>query len=75
MSSFTMNRLNEIRTNTEINQCKCIPGDLNPIQDRGVGGKKPPSPFISFPSVTSTNVGISTQNFLTFSFNPYTTLV
>ena len=33
-----MNRLNEIRTNTEIKQCKCIPGDLNPIQDKWGGG-------------------------------------
>ena len=27
---FVMNRLNEIRTNIEIKQCKYIPGDLNP---------------------------------------------
>ena len=29
----------------------------------------------SFSSVTSVNVGISPQNFLTFSFNPFATLV
>ena len=66
-----MNWLNEIRTNTEIN----VPGDLNPIQDGGEGAKSPPSLFISFSSVTSTNVGISPQNILTFSFNSFTTLV
>ena len=40
---------------------------FNPIQ-YGVGGKK--GPPINFFTVTSTNVGISTQNFLTFSFSP-----
>ena len=49
---------------------------INSIQDRGEGGgrgvKKPPT---SFSSVTSANVGISPQNFLTFSFNPFATLV
>ena len=43
---------------------------LNPIQDRGQKG--PPT---SFSSVTSTNVGFGPQNFLTFSFNPFATLV
>ena len=37
------------------------------------GAKKPPSS--SFSSVTSTNIGISRQNFLTFSFNPFAKLV
>ena len=36
------------------------------------GGKKSPS---DFSPVTSTNMGISLKNFLTFSFNPFTTLV
>ena len=44
---------------------------FNPIQD-GVGQKGPPTSF--FP-VTSTNVRIGPQNFLTFSFNPFATLV
>ena len=39
----------------------------------GGGGKK--APPTSFSSVTSTNIGISPQNFLTFSFNPFATLV
>ena len=39
---------------------------INFIQDRGRGGQK--GPFTSFSIVTSTNVGISPQNFLTFSF-------
>ena len=37
------------------------------------GGQKGPS--TSFSPVTSTNVGISPQNFLTFSFNPFVTRV
>ena len=36
------------------------------------GAKSSPTSF--FP-VTFTNVGISPQNFLTFSFNPFATLV
>ena len=40
---------------------------LNPIQDGG-GAK-------SFSPVSYTNVGISPQNFLTFCFNPFVTLV
>ena len=36
------------------------------------GAKKPPPPPTSFSPVTSTNVRISPQNFLTFSFNPFT---
>ena len=42
---------------------------LNPIQD---GGEGPPT---SFSPVTSTNVGIRPQNFLTFIFNPFDQLV
>ena len=47
---------------------------LNPIQDGGggAGQKGPPTSF--FP-VTSTNVGIDPYNFLTFSFDPFATLV
>ena len=49
---------------------------IKPIQDEeggGGGGQKgPPS---SFSPITSTNVGIRPQNFLTFSFNPFVTLV
>ena len=44
----------------------------NPIQ---VEQKAPlPSPTTSFSPVTSTNVGFSTANFLTFSFNPFSRL-
>ena len=39
---------------------------LNSIQDGGA---------TSFPPVTSTNVGIRSQNFLTFRFNPFDKLV
>ena len=38
----------------------------------GGGQKGPPN---SFSSVTSTNVGFGPQNLLTFSFNPFSTLV
>ena len=38
----------------------------------GLGQKGPP---ISFSPVTSTNVETSPQNFLTFSFNPFATLM
>ena len=33
------------------------------------------APRTSFSPVTSTNVGFGSQNFLTFSFNPFSTLV
>ena len=48
---------------------------FNPIQDgtgQGGGGKMPPT---RFSHVTSTNVGFGPQNFLTFSFNPFSPLV
>ena len=44
---------------------------FNPIQH---GGQKAPPPT-SFSAVTSTNVWFGPQNFLTFSFNPFVTLV
>ena len=44
-----------------------------PIQDGGERAKKVPP--TSFSPVTSTNVGISHQNFLIFSFNPFPTLL
>ena len=44
---------------------------FNPIQD---GVQKAPS-LTSFSPVTSTNVGISPKNFLTFSFNLFVILV
>ena len=40
----------------------------------GERGKKSPNPT-SFSPVTSTKAGISPQTFLTFSFNPFATLV
>ena len=42
-------------------------------QEGGGEPKRPPTSN-SFSPVTSANVGISPQNFLTFSFNPFTTL-
>ena len=42
----------------------------------GGGGKNPPPPPPnSFSHVTFTNVGLSLQNFLSFSFDPFSTLV
>ena len=38
-----------------------------------MGGQN--GPPTSFPPATSTNVGITSQNSLTFSFNPFATLV
>ena len=43
---------------------------INSIQEEGQKG-----PSASFFPVTSTNVGVSHQNFLTFSFNPFATVV
>lgn len=48
--------------------------NFNPIQDGGRGGKKSLHPPTSFSSVTSGKVGISSQNFLTFTFNLFPTL-
>ena len=41
----------------------------------GDGGYKAPPPPISFSPITSTNVGTNPQNFLTFRFDPFATLV
>ena len=49
---------------------------FNHIQDGGGGGEGgQKGPLTSFSPVTSRNVGISSQNFMTFSFNPFATLV
>ena len=48
---------------------------FNPIQDGGGRGGGAKRPTTSFSPVTSTNIGLSSQNFLTFSFNPFATLV
>ena len=49
---------------------------VNPIQDGGgkEGGEQKGPPLASFFTVTSTNVKISSQNFLNFSYNPFGTL-
>ena len=41
----------------------------------GGGGGRAKSPPTTFSPVTSINVGFSPQNFLTFSFDPFATLV
>ena len=41
----------------------------------GREGQKAPPPPPSFSPVTSTNIGISPKNDLTFSFNPFASLV
>ena len=42
------------------------------MEGGGGGAKRPPT---SFSPVTSTNIGISPQNILSFSFDPFDTLV
>ena len=61
-------------------QSKGLPNDrinsICPVQDGSEGeGKKPPSLPTSFPPVISTNEETSPQNLLTFSFDPFATLV
>ena len=46
---------------------------LNPIKDGGRRGKK--SPPTSFSPITSTNVGTNPQSFLSYSFDPFVTLL
>ena len=52
---------------------------FNPIEDGGEPKKPPrphtPPPATSFSSVTSTNIVNRPENYLTFRFNPFTTLV
>ena len=48
---------------------------INPVQDRGWSGGGQKDPPTNFFLVTSTNVGTSPKNFLTFTFNPFATLV
>ena len=60
--------------------CLGFPNDsiiVNPIQDGGGGGGRPhkKATRTRFSPVTSTNVPISPQNFLTLRFNPFATLV
>ena len=48
---------------------------FNPVQDRDAEvGEQKGSPT-NFSPVTSKNVGLSPQNFLSFSFNPFVTLM
>ena len=50
---------------------------MHHIQDGrgGGGGESKKAPLTSFSPVTSTTVGISPHNFLTFSFQLFATLV
>ena len=48
---------------------------FNPIQGGGGGGGQKVSPPTSFSPVTSTNLEPSPQNFLTFGFDLFATLV
>ena len=45
------------------------------LYDNAIQDGRQKGPPTSFPAVTSTNVGTSHQNFLTFSFNSFATLV
>ena len=49
---------------------------INPTHHSGGRrAKRPPPAPTNFSSVTSTSVGVSPQNFLTFSFNSFATVV
>ena len=63
-----------IRFHSRSSQRKCSikKAAFNAIQGGGGGQKGPPTSL--FP-ITSRNVGISPQDFLTLSFNPFVTLV
>ena len=50
----------------------CIWTSLNPVQD---GGRDKKAVCTHFFPVTSTNIEHSPQNFLTFNFNPFATLL
>ena len=54
---------------------QCSKFFLTPFRMRGEGVKAKMCPPTSFSHVISANVGISPQNFLTFSFNFFATLV
>ena len=80
-SSFNSNRIGSFLTSThtlfyncDVHNCPmwCLLC-LNPIQSEG--GEKPKKHPTNFSPVTSTNVGISPQNFLTFSYNPFATIM
>ena len=66
------NSNNNNNNNSNNNKNNTVVYSVNPIQDGGLGAKRPPT---SFSPVTSTNVEFGPQNFLTFSFNPFATLV
>ena len=51
------------------------PGLVLTLFTMGGGGGSKKAPSTSFFPVTSTNVGFGPQKFLTFSFNPFATLV
>ena len=53
--------------------CNCQSAKINLTLVRI--GEQPPLPRYQFSPVTSTNLGISPKNFLTFRFNPFTSLV
>ena len=53
-------------------QTSTFPEYINPTQDIGGGTEKPPT---SFYPVTSPNVGVTPQNFLTYNFHPSETLL
>ena len=61
-------------TDFESNIVTYILNEINSNQDGGQKAPPPPLPT-SFSPVTSTNVGIRPQIFLTFSFNPFDRLM
>ena len=61
-----------VEKNLKINMLMVKHCEANPIRDEEGGQKGPPT---SFSLITSTNVGISPQNLLTFSFHLFSTLI
>ena len=60
---------------THAKSLQVIKSGFNPIQDEDGGAAKQPPSHTIFSPVTSTNVVISPQKILTFSFNSFATLV
>ena len=75
MDTISMNSENSKTSKPHILKLKLIDKlDLTLFRMGEIGWAKRPAPT-SFSFVSSTNVRFGSQNFLTFSFNPFATLV
>ena len=73
ISLFRVVNENELNSYLEKKKQKGIPTDKAFSSYSGYEGKGAKKAPVWFSPVTSTNVGIIHQNFLTFSFNPFVT--